>query len=377
MSAASPSVPSKVALFIESGGPGGAESVVLRLALGLRERGLEVAVLTTRTGWLTETLHQRGIAHRRVDAGGRLDATFPFRLARVLRQLGAEVLHSHLLDSNFYGAAAARLARIPHVATEHGDVHHTQSKRFPRIKVRTLRLLGSRMTAVSRFTCAALERLGAPHGAARCVGNPLEPPPPLDAAERKALRRSVGIEDEAGDHWLWLHVANLRPVKDQETLLRGFAAALPRTPVRQTLCLLGDGPERPALERLAAELGIEPSVHFLGFRDDVPRWLRAGDGFVLSSRSEAMPMSLLEAAGAGLLPVCTDVGGIGEVVTPGEPGHLVPAGEPDRLADALCAALADREGSRARVEALQQRVAERFSLAAVLDAYLALYAGGA
>lgn len=363
----------RVLLLIESGGAGGAESVVLRLALALRERDVPVEVATTRRGWLTEALAGNGLPHVLLDAGGRLDAGYPVRLARHLRESGACVLHSHLLDSNFYGAIAARLAGVRHVATEHGDVHHSQRKKLLRTKVRAISLLRSRMTAVSRFSAEALVRLGANPHRIRCIGNPVEPPPPLDAAERKALRRRVGVLDGPGDHWLWAHVANLRPVKDQATLLRGFALARRAGPRRQSLCLLGDGPERARLEALARELGLAESVHFLGFRDDVARWLQAADGFALSSRSEALPMSLLEACLAGCLPVATDVGGVGEVVEEGVTGWLCAPGSPEALGAALARALADPQASARVASVARERVRERFSVDAVLRAYIELY----
>ncbi len=372
---AAPAPPARVMLLIESGGAGGAESVVLRLALALRERGVPVGVTTTRTGWLSETLTERGLPHARLDAGGRLDAGYPLRLARHLRAHRVEVLHSHLLDSNFYGALAARLAGVRHVATEHGDVHHSQPKKLLRTKVRAIAALRSRLTAVSRFTAEELVRLGASRRRLSCIGNPVEPAPPLDEASRKALRRRLGVLDGPGDHWLWAHVANLRPVKDQATLLHGFARARGLLPRRQSLCLLGDGPERARLESLARELALGDSVHFLGFRDDVAPWLQAADGFVLSSRSEALPMSLLEACLAGCLPVATAVGGVPEVVEEGVTGWLAAAGSAESLGDALARALRDPAAGTRAAAAARERVRRRYSVRAVLDAYLALYRG--
>jgi len=329
--------------------------------------------MTARTGWLTDTLRERGVPHIQIDDGGRLSVGFPLRVARVLREWQIDVLHSHLLDSNFYGALGARIAGVRHVATEHGDVHHTQPKKFLRTKVRTISALGSHFTAVSDFTGGHLKRLGAEARRVTTVGNPVDAPPAIDASERKELRCSLGIEGAADDHWLWAHVANHRPVKDQTTLLRGFARALRNSPIPQTLCLVGDGPERANLETLTDELGIREHVHFLGFRDDVSRWLQSSDGFVLSSRSEAMPMSLLEAALAGCLPVCTNVGGIGEVVTPGQTGHLIAAGDPTALGDALRRAVSAVHESQRQAAAAKVRVERLFSVDAVLDAYLRIY----
>ena len=364
----------RVMLLIESGGPGGAERVVLKLATGLRDRGLEVAVVTTREGWLTDRLAEARIAHERIDAGGRLDPGFAWRIAGQIRDRGSQVLHSHLLDSNLYGAIAAKIAGVRHVATEHGDVHHTQAKKFLTAKVRLISGLGSQMTAVSQFTANRMAELGANSGRICRVGNPVEMPQARDDGCAERLRKEVGIVDPA--HWLWTHVANLRPVKDQDTLLAGFAHALRLGPRGQTLCLLGDGDQRTRLEARALELGIGEQVHFLGFRDDVMDWLQASDGFVLSSRSEAMPMSLLEASLAGCFPVCTRVGGVSEVVIDTVTGSLVAAGDAQAMGVAMSQAAQRADRSRQMARDMQCRVEQEFGMARILDAYLDLYAGG-
>ncbi len=373
MSPRSAADPLRVGLFIESGGAGGAESVVLELASGLRARGCEVAVLTTRTGWLCESLAARGLRHLRVDAGRRLDPGFPHRIARLLRAERCDVIHSHLLDSNFYAAFAARLAGITHIATEHGDVHHTQPKKLLRTKLRAITWLGSQFTAVARFSAERLVELGVRRGRVCWVPNPVPAALAIDESERKQLRRSLGIED--AEAWLWLHVANHRPVKDQAMLLDAFARARASGAAPMQLALIGDGPERARLEQRARELGLADAVHFLGFRGDVARWLQAGDGFVLSSRSEALPMSLLEACGAGLLPVATRVGGIPELLRDREHGFLVEPGDTAGLARALAEAAGDRAASARLARAARERVQRDYSLAAVLDAYLELYRG--
>ncbi len=258
-----------------------------------------------------------------------------------------------------------------HVATEHGDVHHTQPKKFLRSKLRLVSWLGSQWTAVARFSAERLVELGVPRGRVACIGNPVPALPELDEAERKQLRLRLGIASR--EAWLWLHVANHRPVKDQATLLEAFARARAASAVPLHLALLGDGPERPRLEARAQRLGLAGSLHFLGFRGDVARWLRAGDGFALSSLSEALPMSLLEACAAGLVPVATRVGGIPDLLRDGEQGWLVEPGDVDGLARALAAPARDRDACARIARAARERVMREFSLDAVLDAYLALY----
>jgi glycosyltransferase involved in cell wall biosynthesis len=136
-------------------------------------------------------------------------------------------------------------------------------------------------------------------------------------------------------------VANLRPVKGQDVLLRAFAAVAAELPAAR-LVLIGDGPERAALASLAASLAVGERVTFLGSRDDVPRLLRRLDVGVLSSRSESFSNTLLEYLATGLPVVATSAGGSAELPLDSGCARLVPPDDPDSLARALL------EVSRAR-----------------------------
>jgi glycosyltransferase involved in cell wall biosynthesis len=126
-------------------------------------------------------------------------------------------------------------------------------------------------------------------------------------------------------------VARFIEGKDHDLLLRAFA----RIPKGPRLRLVGDGPTRATVESLAHELGIQEQVDFLGNRDDVASLLATSDVFVLASRSEMLPISILEAMRAGLPVIASDVGGVGEAIAHNENGFLVPSGSVSALAQAL------------------------------------------
>jgi glycosyltransferase involved in cell wall biosynthesis len=133
--------------------------------------------------------------------------------------------------------------------------------------------------------------------------------------------------------------------------------------------IVGDGPERAALEAAAATAQVE----LLGERGDVPEQLAASDVFVLSSRSEGMPMSILEAMAAGLPVVASAVGGIPEIVRDGETGLLVPPGDADALAAAL-GRLLDDDGLRRRLGAAgRERALDEFDVVRFGDAHVDAY----
>lgn len=361
----------KVLLLIESGGPGGAERLVLSLARSYRDRGLQVVVLTFREGWLTQELDEQAFERLNIKSEKGFDLQLPFKIAALIKQHGIKVLHSHLLDSNFYGGLAARIAGVPHVATEHGDIHHTKRKKFLRLKLGILaRLCTTRFVAVSSFSARVLRELGVPAGRIQVIHNPAVFPESADPITREEARTLLGISEPG--HFLWLHVGMLRAVKNQKLLLEAFAQTLTGIPA-QTMCLVGDGPERAALEQHAAELGLQERVKFLGFQRDTSRWFRAADACVMSSLSESLPMALLEAAAAGLPLVSTDVGGVSEIIHPPENGFLVPTNDSRALAGAMSKlagdqALAKRMGLKSRVLADTQ-----FSLSNATSEYLQLF----
>jgi glycosyltransferase involved in cell wall biosynthesis len=364
----------KILIFIESGGPGGAEQVVLSLAKRLKQRGIGVAVATLRTGWLTDNLNREEIEHIHILSTKSLDIGLPWRIARVVKNGGFTVIHSHLLDSNFYGVLAARIAGVPHLGTEHGDIHHIASKRFVPAKLRIMRFFRTRLSAVSAFSRQRLVDLGYPESLVTVVGNPIASAAVLTDSERKELRDSFFEAPLASNIWIWIHVANFRPVKDQLTLLRGFAESWRQGAANQRLVIVGDGDLRAELEAECDKLEISSAVCFLGFRDDVSKLLSAADGFILSSKSEAMPMSILEAAMAGLCVISSRVGGVPEVIKSEETGLLFPAEDPIALSSLLTSISSEQAKGRRLGEDLREYIRSRYEIDIVLDSYFDLYA---
>jgi sugar transferase (PEP-CTERM/EpsH1 system associated) len=170
------------------------------------------------------------------------------------------------------------------------------------------------------------------------------------------------------------NVARLDQVKDQAGLISAFQLLCGTDgQANCRLVIVGAGPQREDLERQIAQLGMGASVRLLGNRDDVPELLAECDVFALSSVAEGMPVTLLEAMAARLPVVATDVGGVALVVEAGVTGMLVPAGNPHAMAEALRTYVADETLRRQHGDAGYTRVAARFSLGAMVTAYVTLY----
>jgi glycosyltransferase involved in cell wall biosynthesis len=322
----------RVLELIESAGRGGAENVVLELSAALQKTNqVEVLIANFRHGWLSEEAVKRGFSYTHIQTPKRFDPLLPIKIAKLIRKNKIDILHCHLVDTIFYGSIAAWLARVPCIGTEHGDVHHTQKKRFLKLKLKLASFFGCQLCAVSQYSSDALEKLVGKK--VTVVGNPLSDF--SSTLSREEIRKQEGWEEH---DWIFIQVANLRPVKNQSLFLEGFSIFIKklspdekRTP---KLVFIGDGKLREALILKTNELGLANFVSFLGHKDNARELVSGADAFVLTSLSEALPMSLLEAAVAGLPCIGSAVGGIPEVLDAGR-GELFQSGNVEELAACL------------------------------------------
>ena len=282
-------------------------------------------------------------------------------LTGIIRRFRPHLVHTHTAKAGFLGRAAARLAPGSRVIvhTFHG---HVLEEYFSARDARLFRRLEAAMArrsdclvGVSRATVEELIGLGVGERAQYRVipvGLELDQFAQIDEAAGHAVRDELEL---AADSIVFTYVGRLVAVKRVDLLLRGFAAAQVDG---ARLLIAGDGEERSALEALAHELGVREAVRFLGYRRDLPGLLAASDAAVLSSANEGMPVSLIEAAAAGLPAIATDVGGVAEVIS-AESGILVAPGQADDLSRALVRLAGDRDLRRRMGASGRQRVLAR------------------
>ncbi|MBF0427911.1 MAG: glycosyltransferase, partial [Magnetococcales bacterium] len=168
-------------------------------------------------------------------------------------------------------------------------------------------------------------------------------------------------------------VGRMWPIKDHDNLVQAFALLRQLAPARiLRLVIVGDGPERGAVEKRIVELNLTEQVQITGWRTDIAEILSKFDLFVLSSKAEGTPLTILEAMAYGLPVVSTQVGGIADLVVTGKTGELVPPNNPQALAKAMAiylnGDLATRHG-----EAGRERVAHHFSIDRMIEAYRNLF----
>jgi glycosyltransferase involved in cell wall biosynthesis len=366
-----PIPPQRVAYVIGELGKGGAEYQLHELLRFLDRRRFEPRVLVLAAGgYWAHRIRALGVVVEELPRRGSADAARLVRLRRRLRDIGPAVLHTVLWSGNCYGRLAALGLGIPVVlAAERNAIER------PRWQVGVERLLDRATDAylvnAEAVATVLVSHEGLPRAKMHVVRNGIDLTalPPFDV-ERAGARAAAGFPPHRR---LVAQVGRLAPQKDYPTFLRAAARLAPRVPDVDFLAV-GDGAERPALEALAADLGLGARLRFTGLRHDVPALLAGVDVLVLASRFEGFPNVVVEAMATGAVAVASDVGGARELVVPGETGYLVPPRAPEAVAEAVERVLADPARARRFATAARRRVEAELSVDGMARRTEAVYA---
>lgn len=350
---------------------GGAEMLAARIARRLKNRFRFVFACLDSVGSLGQLLQKEGFQVEQLGRKPGLDWSCRRRLAKLFDEHGIDVVHAHQYTPFFYGLAA-RLGRRwrPILFTEHGR-HQPDYRRLKRVVWNRLMLSRrDRVVGVGAAVRQALiENEGLPPDRVEVLHNGIGVDEFAKPGDRTSARQVFGA---AVEDFVIIQVARLDYLKDHQTAVRSFAHVVSQRP-NARFVLVGDGPERETIEAEARASGVHERMTFLGIRHDVPGLLAGADVFLLTSVSEGIPLTVLEAMAAGLPVVGTDVGGMSEVVVTDETGLLVPAKDVVAVATAVLKIAADRELARRFGEAGQRRVRQHFDEAQMCASYGRIY----
>lgn len=339
---------------------GGMEQFALRLAALQARHGHRTGVMSLRGGPLLETARSLHLDVRVLGSSHSLVRVID--CAAWLRLRHPDIIHVHNPTSLHYAAFGTVGSRAKIVLTLHGQCAGPPRKPTS-WELRRTDACVSVSDDVAERDRAEFQNTGI----FTVIRNGVDPTPP------RRRRAEVRAELALADGVTAIVVARLQPIKDHETLLNALAI-LKRDGLELNLLVVGDGKERARLEALVPALGLDPArVRFLGFRTDVPDLLTAADLFVLSSLQEGLPLAMLEAMSQRLPVVATSVGGVPEVIVPGENGFLVPKKSAAQLAAALARVACSPELAARLGAAGEQLVRERYSFAGMAAAYEDLY----
>lgn len=373
-----------------AGGPPLVVHVIYRLATGGMENGLvniinrtpperyhHAVVCLTDAGPFAERIQREDVEIVSLNRCPGHSFALYWRLWSELRRLRPSIVHTRNLAA-LEGQIPARFVfGVKRVHGEHGrDVFDLQgANRKYNLLRRVIRPLVQRYIAVSRDLAQWLvSTVGASPERVRQIYNGVD----QDAFRpRDGDRSNLAPADFLPPGGLVVGtVGRLAEVKDQVTLIRGFAAVLRERPEwggKLRLVIVGDGPLRQRLECCVREEGLERLVWLAGDRDDVADLLRMMDLFVLPSLGEGISNTILEAMACGLPVVATSVGGNPELVDHGGSGMLVPPANAQALAAAIAAYAGDEALMRRHGGAGRSKVTERFGWDRCVAQYLGVY----
>jgi glycosyltransferase involved in cell wall biosynthesis len=357
--------------------PGGAETALVALALGLIALGAQTSVIALRgSGRLAERLRTGGTSVTSLDADSAAEALIALpRVPLELRRFKPDVVQGWMYHGNLVASAVRPLCR----GRLYWGIRQALGA-LDRETPATNRLIrfGARLSnrpdgIIYNSTRARRDHENAGYSVTRGVVVPngfdtelLSP----NGDARARFRRQLGLSDDA---ILVGHLARYHPVKDHATYLEA-AAGLSEPRIRFLMGGRGVDPSNKELAGLIERLGLGSRVTLLGEVDDVGAILPGLDVLCVSSRSEAFPNVIGEAMSCGVPCVTTDVGDASQIV--GETGRVVPVGDPARLAEALRAIVQMGAEARFRLGRIaRQRIIEHYSLDSMIKQYQSIYEG--
>jgi glycosyltransferase involved in cell wall biosynthesis len=374
----------RVALITGGLVPGGAERQMLLLAEGLPKDEFSVDFLCIKlAGDYAERARSAGVRVRVLGLKGKRESGWPYpiyvpylawtavRFARMAARY--DILDAWLYHAYVLAAATRVFTRATAVIGGRRSLSAFKARfnRFERlgdaIARRAIDVVVANSEAV-RTDVLAREHLDP--AKLRVIHNGVPAAVALAPAERRALRAAWGADDQT---LVIGCVANYKPHKGLELLIRSVARLARTGGGTVRLVLVGEGRLRPELERVRSDLGVEREVVFHGAEPDARRLYGAFDVAALASEAEGLPNVILEAAAAGLPIVATAAGGTVEIITDGVTGRLVEIGDEDALVEALTDLRADPAARRRLGDAARADVEARFGVERMVAEFAELY----
>jgi glycosyltransferase involved in cell wall biosynthesis len=359
----------KVLQLISSGGYYGAENMLLNLCASQQKPGCENSLMLfynvhAPNVEFYERARRRGLSVRMVHCQGRADWRAVRQIEECIQEDGIQLLHTHGYKADLYGYVAARRSGKPIVATCHNWVGGTAAlgiyNRLDRMALKRFQ----RLAAVSDSVAQRLLDSGVSAKKIRTIANGID----VGLFERA---RPLPVFDFEGNKVVGM-VARLDLQKGFEYLLRAareLCAAFPGLKV----VIVGEGPDRQAIEHMVQRFGLRSNVILAGQHSDMPGIYAAMDIFVLPSLNEGLPMTILEAMAASRPVIATRVGAIPKVIKDGKTGLLVDPGDVDGLRNALARLLLDSDLCRCLGSAGHDWISGNYTSEAMALKYRQMY----
>lgn len=351
----------KIAHVVDSMEVGGAETLVSQMCRLQREQGHDPCVYAVAAlGPLGERMRAEGFPVQPHVGRHISDAMINF--FSVFKGSQPDIVHLHNPTPTIYAAIPARIAGVASIVSTRHSLVGRPRRGLVELKYAVAATCCDWVVGICDATMRNLKEIhSVPSRKITRVYNGAVP-----------LRRVGKDQFPPKNGFTLVFVGRLSPVKNLGLLLNAFRVAASSLPDLQ-LWIVGDGGDRKMLEDQAVELGISSKVTFWGQQLDVAPFFSAADAFIMSSKSEGLPMSLLQAFSLGLPSIVTDVGGMAEVVRLAEAGYTVDAADPAEMAGAIVRLVRSDTERKQFSRNAEAAFHARFSLRTMADAYMDLY----
>ncbi len=367
----------KIFQTIDSLQVGGAEQLLISFAQGTQQKDVDLTIVALRSAdaHMQQQLESLGVNVVVVPGPGSslLHPVRIWQLYKLLRREKPDIIHAHLTATIIICSLVGKLLSIPVICTIHNvrAVHATHLKLKHRIRQRlhrlALRQWASGVIAVGNRVAETFRPQIAPKDI-EVIWNAVSPMPEVTEDQKTTLRQSV-VGDAAGP--ILICVGRLVEAKGHLDLLDAFRKIYDQFPETRLL-IAGDGQMRPDIEAKIRQDGLENAALVLGSRPDIPALLAISDLFVLASHWEGLPISILEAMASEVPVVATEVGEVSHVVVEGT-GLVVPAHQPDTLADTVCQLLQTPERLAIYGQQAKAHIDQQYSIDAWVNTLLKFY----
>ncbi len=353
-------------------GFGGTEQVIRQLVTNLDKNRFhnEIACIDGEVGAIGRALEtEHGIKHHARQRASGFDLKTILWLRHLIKSGNFDIVHCHQYSPYAYGWFAHWGTGAKVVFTEHGRFHPDQYRKKARFINPFIARTSHKLVAISSATRDALvEYEYFPKDRITVIYNGIAP---LEVTDKQRSALNEELQIEPGETVIGT-VARLDAVKNQALMLKATRTMLDQG-FQVRLLLVGDGPERENLEKLAAKLNLAESIIFTGFQSQPAAYLSLMDIFLLPSFTEGTSMTLLEAMSLGIPTVSTRVGGTPEIVADGETGKLVESNDLSAFTRAIQEILRDRGALSKMSQRAKTRFEERFSAQQMVQQYERCY----
>ncbi len=358
---------------IDTTGPGGAETLFVELCKYLNTDGYKSYALLRGKGWVYDQLVAADIDTSIYDCKGSFNISFVLYLVRLIRQNKIDVIQSHLLGSNVYSALAGMLTSVPVISTFHGSVDVSRNERFLRLKFAAVNRAEKIVCVSELLRDDLLVRSPIDRQRIIVIKNGID-------CERFVPGVSTSLRAEhqlPADAFIVGALGNLRPAKDYPTAIRAMRLVVEQDSSVHLL-IAGDTkhPLYAELSALVNELGLNRNVRFIGFCDHPPQYLAGIDLYLLASKTEGHPFSVIQAMASGR-PVLATRCGVETMFERGGGAVLVDVGSPSQLAEKILELRRSPDLRECLGAAGRKNALENYDFAVTVERYIQLYEAAA